>query len=1163
MRASKATDPIPQHQVLRDRARTATSKAWLSLRVVVLVAFTQATATQLLWGQPMARPPLTIAGTLVDEGGAQAAGTEVVLRPYPSNYEQHVAHLAERGVTPSLIDGVRTGAGGSFSLVAPGVGPWRLEIGAERPAGVPHTVVSPLYYPLLAVRTPVALEPIELPARHPLEVRVVDATGQPVQGALVVADPAAQHSQRHTHPAAHEQPQRLYPSFGRAVARTDNDGLARFLMPTSEAIIVVSAKGYAPRAGKVGSRRVVLELRRGLQVTLRVRAPRGEEAPGIVVRTREPYEAPMAITDENGEATVDVPADQGVAFVFEGADGAFAEVIPQAWSSAEGHHEDRILDVRLERPVSIQGRIAEAQADRGVPGAAVWLSSDPGRHVFADAAGVFSLNAPNHRDGASLAIAAAGFLTATADVGAVHIGDESILSVALHPAAPLRGWIVDDFDQPLAGANVWAEVVGRERFPGRHAGGFGRATSATDGSFWIPTIRYGETYRLIAEAEHYAPVRRELPPFARSADVEPVRIVLSKGRQPWGTVVDLDGSLVTHAQVRLLWAPGELDFAEPFLMEDATGMVASNDRGEFEFQSVAPGQYFVSVSHPEYADLRERPVDVPHGEGYFDLGVLAMTPGAEIHGVVLDPSRRPVSGADVNALQRGRGLSSQTRHAVTNADGSFRLAGLLPVPATLTATADGYVPAVVESATPATGEPILIELAEGASLVGQVLQPDGRAAAGVGVSLTLPAGALGGLSPRPSGEHMFRRVLTDNDGRFRFDSLTPATWFAEARDESRRATLDGIRLVPGEPREIELRLQTLNRLTVHVTSRTGKPVASAAVKASFEIATEPTVIRRTDAAGRVVLAVGTGTARVEVSHADLLALSREVVIQPGNNELHVQLEPGWQISGTVRSIDGAPIPGAVVEAGEPMPGELGSEFAAQLRRLTRLSQPAAQAVSDASGSFRLTGLDDGRFRLVARVPGYAASESVEAVTINGQSVAGVEILLAPGASVRGNVVGLGPSEMASTEIEAWRDVLFRSASPDPEGSFELSGLAPGIWRIAAVTGGRRTAEHSVTLEAGAMETAVELRFEPGFRLAGQVLIADEPASGAFISALLSEHGRQWRTRADHLGRFEIEGLPAGAYELDTRHRGVTQNQPLELRADHYNLVVYLPPRPDR
>lgn len=63
----------------------------------------------------------------------------------------------------------------------------------------------------------------------------------------------------------------------------------------------------------------------------------------------------------------------------------------------------------------------------------------------------------------------------------------------------------------------------------------------------------------------------------------------------------------------------------------------------------------------------------------------------------------------------------------------------------------------------------------------------------------------------------------------------------------------------------------------------------------------PPVFGRTDASSRVELQTGFGAATVDVSHPELSARSREIVVGSGHNEVHVRLDP---VRDTVESIDG-------------------------------------------------------------------------------------------------------------------------------------------------------------------------------------------------------------------------------------------------------------------
>lgn len=1125
-----------------------------------------------LWAQPAAEPPFAVTGTLVNERGAPVVGVEVLLRSYPSAYELDLDLLGEPDALPEPADRALTGSDGTFSLSAPAIGPYRLEIRPGRPADQPAVAVPIVYRDILPLRVPLHLEPIELPDRHNLAIRVLDPDGKPIEGAFVLAEPTANQPKDNPHSSEpHEQPERLHPEFGRMSVPTDTEGLARFLVPASNARITVSAPGFAHRTLRASGGRVAFRLDPAPGVALRVRGPDGRPARRAVVRTPSEPRIPLALTDERGETTVGNTTDGRAIFEVETAGAAFARALARNHPSRGQVADPSIVEVQLQAPVVVPGRIADA--DTGVPvrDSVVWISSDPGRQAVADGAGTFDLAAPMWQTGLELGVVADGYGTAAAKVTAGRFQSPQEVAIGLTPAAPLFGWVVDAFDHPVAGVNVHVEPRGVGPFVTATRGLSGRATSAPGGSFWIDNALYGRSYRLTVEADTFASVRYDLPAMPRGAQPDPVRIVLTRGRQPWGTVVDLEGTPVAGARIRLLWPPDGLEIDNSYGVRDAAEPVNSNDRGEFEFPLIAPGRYGLSVSHPEHLDLKGETAAVPPGEGYSDLGVFTLTAGAEIHGVVVDSSFRPVHGAEIMTSQGSRATARQDRATVTDQDGRFRLSGLLPVLADVTAIADGYVASVLESVRPSTGEPIVIELTEGASLAGRVLEADGTAAANLEVRLNLPWKELPRITSALMARGLFRRDRTDAAGRFRFDNLAPARWTAEASSETGGATQDGIELARGELHEIELRLQPRDQLTVHVTNHLSEPLAKAQVGVSPQDPSQRRARGHTDAGGRVDLWISPGPANIEVEYPNLLTHSRHIEMNPGDNELHVQLDPGREISGTVRSASGVPIQGVAVEAGKALPEGLGSDasmaLTLSLRRLQRTLKPPPRSISGADGSFRLTGLGRGRYRLAARLPGYTERGSAGEIEINGQSARGLEIVLAPSASIRGTVIGLQSSEMATVEVVAWNDTSFRAATPDIEGRFHLEALAPGTWQLMAAAGHRRSAAESLTLEPGASGASVELRFEPGFRLTGHVLIVGEPASGGFVTALLKRRlgpKNRLRTRTDHRGRFDMEGLLPGTYELEFGHREATrQEQSLNLQSDHYNLLVNLQPRPDQ
>ena len=1094
--------------------------------------------------------PLVVSGTLVDERGAPAAGVEVTLRPYPSAYELDLDLLGEPDALPEPADQVLSGPDGAFSLSAPLPGPYRFEIRPSAPADQPGAVLPKVYGDLVPLQVSRVLEPNELPDRHHVAVRVLDADDQPVEGARVIAVPTATRSERSTRVASHEQPERLFPRFHPAAATTDATGIVRFLMPTAEARIAVSAPGFIVARATTGSGRAAFRLDRTAGIRFRVRGPDGEPAPRVLIRASGASSVPLAVTDDSGLAVVGRLADASTEVELERADHALARSTPTTQVTADPAAGEPVVDVRLEAPLRIPGRVVDAVSGHPIEGAAAWVGASPGHNALSGPNGVFDLTTRRVPHGTRVAAIAAGYVSAWVNSEASERAGPAEVSVALKPAAPIAGLVTDAYDQPVAGANVWAEprnLGSRARVASFRTQ---RATSAADGSFRLPDLVYRSPYRLTAQAQGFPSTVVDVPPFEPGVAADSVRIVLTRGRNAWGRVVDTDGGPVAGAEVKLRW----LEDNERLLFRDrldATEPTATDERGDFSFPAVSAGEYEVLLSHAEYVRHGSPRAEVPGGEGDIDLGVFTLVAGAKIHGLVTNPEGEPVAGATIRARNYRSMDRDQERTATSDADGVFQLSGLPHELIELRVRADGYTTLVLRGARPGTEEPILIELKTGALLTGRVVDAAGRPVAGAPVLLEPDEQTLmRGVDWRDLFRH------TDGDGRFRFEHIGPGSWSLEATQGQATAKVDGIELQPGTQREVDLHLQTQDQLTVIVSTQLSEPVADARIRVKPEGALYATGYGTTDGSGRAQIGVSPGAALVTVEHSLYQDESTQLVLEPGNNELALQVRAGGTIRGTVRSADGAPLGLATVKAR--------AEDALRLiPAARRYVSPPTETISGRNGQFELTGLEPGRYFLAASAPGFAENGPDQPIEIDGQSVDGVDIVLEPGGSITGIVTGLDSTDLARVEISATRNAEWHVTAPDPEGNFAFEDLAPGEWKIVASQGddfGPRSVERSVAVQTSTADVFVELPFERGLRLSGQVLAAGEPLVGGYLGTVQPGSEELRWTQTDHRGEFEIEGLEPGAYQLRIHQpTGGTENRSIDLKADLEGLRIDLQP----
>jgi hypothetical protein len=250
----------------------------------------------------------------------------------------------------------------------------------------------------------------------------------------------------------------------------------------------------------------------------------------------------------------------------------------------------------------------------------------------------------------------------------------------------------------------------------------------------------------------------------RGRHVRGIEIHLAPAADLVGRVVDLDGSPVAGAEVRLLGAAGE------------SALVPIRDR----FTSGADGTFRFAA--PEGAVLEARkdgflpgraeidPLAIVNGQVTVQVGPAhrALGAGAPVRGKVVAEGGVPVSGALVTAArERGFGVAGvPSAQAVTAADGRFTLPPLDPGSYRVTARAEGHAPDSRRRVAPGADD-VVLELAAGGRLRGCVRAAGtGEAVAPFTVLVFARRSALR-LSPQRSVS------VIDPGGCYALDDLSP------------------------------------------------------------------------------------------------------------------------------------------------------------------------------------------------------------------------------------------------------------------------------------------------------------------------------------------------------------------------------------------------------
>ena len=197
------------------------------------------------------------------------------------------------------------------------------------------------------------------------------------------------------------------------------------------------------------------------------------------------------------------------------------------------------------------------------------------------------------------------------------------------------------------------------------------------------------------------------------------------------------------------------------------------------------------------------------------------------------------------------------------------------------------------------------------------------------------------------------------------------------------------------------------------------------------------------------------------------------------------------VSGKVTDEQGQPISGARVNC---LVGDASYERPIYLPFLSRKTNSA--------GEFLFEGLPPSYCRLIAKAAGYQVSDDESSEIVAGQIVQGVEFKLIAAGSVAGIVVDPQNRPVTGAIVGAGgasgyypliHYVIEGSTSrfqqeTDREGSFELTGLPPGLHRILARAKGYGPAMLSgLSVEAGKIPEEVELQLTSGGEIAGRVV----------------------------------------------------------------------------
>ena len=1095
----------------------------------------------------------SVSGRLLDPSGKPVSGAAVRWIAFRTDDQLLLDQTS--GAEPAVVGETKTGEDGRFrvALDKPGVAV-ALRI---FPAGLPSIRLGGPY----DSSEESSLDDLHVSPAEPLTGRVVDDQGKPVAGAAVSAVASDPFSDLDAQSVAE--------------AKSGTDG--SFSIPNAPGAprsILVRAAGYVPAS------QIQLEPRLDQRVTVK----RGGTIQGTVVDAAgKPAAGALVVCDD-----LAVQTDASGGYRLVGVDAGL-RAVEALWKDDFASRKDAVrvqrgaesaVALKLARAATITGSVVDETTRKPVAGVRVGASSGGfffggrrqrlERSARTDAQGKFRLSGLAPR-AYTVSATRDGFLSSSISGVTAGTSSAGTANLALARAASIAGKVVDEKGAAMAGARVRIERDGgmrgmMRRGPAAFLGGQS-ALSGPDGAFRIRNLTAGRNLLLEAEKSGYTTGRRPGVNLKTGEAVANVSLVLKKGIEARGKVVDAQGKPVANAEVRIaLRDPsqgmgGQIRVAIRGMASSERPDATSGADGTFVVRGLEEGEYSATVSRDGYG--RKVAQGLPVKAGAENVWPAITIPnGVAVAGFVKDSAGRGIPGAQLFAIALGEGF--RPAETTTDLEGRFRVDGLAPNSQIfLNVSAEGYGGAQ-RSATP-PAEDITIVLKTAGTVRGRVEDGDtkqpvtdftvsraaGRGPGGGGIMINIANG-------RGTGDRSFQ----SQDGTFELPDIPPGKWTIRASAAGyRTGETSGVDVGEGETKEgLVITLRKGGSLAGRVldpAKGTGVPNATVSWRASGDGGGGPMAFMgrmgggntstTTDADGRFRFdGLPTGRVTVTADHTDYLEASRDA--DPDKDaSVDITLGTGGAISGTVVGRDGrTPIAGALVS--------LDAEGDANM------FGGGDTARTDGSGTFSFEHLKGGRFKLTAQS---AAGKSApkEIVLAENQRQDGVLVAMNPaGARIVGTVSGLPSGRLGGVRVFAGGTDFNDTTQTDDSGNFTFHDVPSGVIRFNATTNflAGRSATKTAEVPEGGGDVTVQIVFEGTSRLAGRVTRGSQPMAGLFVSANADPpqaNGGRATGQTDDSGRYALEGLSDGNYQVQVGGQGVSYHKTIAVSGDTAGDIV--------
>ena len=600
--------------------------------------------------------------------------------------------------------------------------------------------------------------------------------------------------------------------------------------------------------------------------------------------------------------------------------------------------------------------------------------------------------------------------------------------------------------------------------------------------------------------------------------------------------------------------------------------------GKVRIGALPSGAYALRATAGERVSQVE--LSVPLARGEEKPVVLQLGPGVRVPVRVESDEGEAVAGARVSLAEGG--ISPFPLEAATDKAGRASLGPIAPGPASLAASADGFVPrGAVPVPEPLAGE-VKLTLSRAGTLVGRVVDTRGFpvdgaslvvvgtdfsgapidedprrtrfreahfAAALRGPSPLVPMGELGVMpGPVPPIPHSVSTApalalagtavspvtaappepwVTRGDGSYRAAPVSPGRVRVLVRHpQFTDAMSEPVSLASGGEATIQVVMRRGGTLEGRVVDAGGRAIVGAQVTVA---AVRGTMERATRSAGDGTFAFASVPDEVTVAVAradETEATARVAVTVPEGEKRTITItlpEPRPALDARVTDDRGYPIDAAQLS----------------VQSLDPASPLRSTAFTNARGEAQLLGARGLSLRVEARAPGRAP----KVVTVDA-AAAGLLVVLQPAESAKGEVRsahGRGDA-IPGAEIVVYTELGARHTTTDRDGAFSLAELAAGPARLRVRAPGFAPKELPIAIDTNGGARPTQLpRIELGGEGVAEGVVVDgrgDPVQGARIARdrvpvyLAVGATPAGVAVSDSRGRFHLKELPEGNCTLE-------------------------------